>query len=133
MMPTPQVASSVSKGPVVNPLNDAAFYHQAEKPDDDEGDRYGGKRIAAELADNGGGIGADHDQLAMRHVDDAGHAEDDRQPDRRDHQDRHHTEAAEKLRDDGLQHSVPVGIARVDPHACRGAGQRPCNGCAPGL
>ena len=91
----------------------AAFDDQPEKPDDNEGDRYRDESIAAELADHGGGIGADHDQLAVGHVDDAGNAEDDGQTQSCDHQDRDDAEAAQKLGDDRLKHirACPEGLA----------------------
>ena len=74
----------------------AAFDDQPEKPDDNEGDGYRDEGVAAELADHGGSVGADHDHLAVGHVDDAGDAEDDRETESRDHQDRDDAEAAEE-------------------------------------
>ena len=113
---------------IVDPLDDAAFDDQPEKPDHNKGDRYREEGIAAELADHGGGIGADHDQLAVRHVDDAGNAEDDRETESCDHQDRDYAEAAEKLGDDRLKHSAPARRARLVPSSsasCGGADRRP--------
>ena len=66
------------------------------------------KVLPPSCADHGGGVGADHDQLAVGHVDDAGDAEDDRQTQSCDHQDRDDAEAAEELGDDRLQHSAPA-------------------------
>src|SRR6185312_13821177 len=60
--------------------------------------------VAAELADHRGGVGADHDELAMRHVNDTGDPEHDRQADSCDNQDRHHAEPAHELRHDRLKH-----------------------------
>ena len=95
-------------------MDDAALDHQAEEPDDDEGDRYGDEGIAAELADHRGGIGADHDHLAMGHVDDPGDAEDYRETESCNHQDRDHAEAAEKLGNDRLKHPrLPEGLTSL--------------------
>jgi hypothetical protein len=47
-----------------------------------------------QLAHHGPDVGSDHDELAVRHVDDAGHAEDDRQAQAGDDQNRDDTEAA---------------------------------------
>src|SRR4029077_19654859 len=58
--------------PIVDPLDDAAFDDQPEKPDQNQGDRNREEVMAAELADHGGGIGAVHDQLAVSHIDHAG-------------------------------------------------------------
>ena len=72
--------------------------------DDDEGDRDGDEGVAAELADDRGGVGADHDELAVRHVDDAGDAEDDGEPDRGDDENGGDAEADQELGDERLRH-----------------------------
>ncbi len=66
------------------------------------GDRDEG--IAAELADHGSGVGADHDELAVRHVDHAGHPEDDRQPDRGDGENGGDADADHELGNERLRH-----------------------------
>ena len=53
--------------------------------DDDERHGNGDEGVAAELADHRRGVGADHDELAVRHVDDTGDTEDDGKPDGGNH------------------------------------------------
>ena len=83
--------------PPVEPADDGPLQPRAERRGGEEGRRRrDGERQAEELRregaeqflDHEGGVGADHHHLAMRHVDDAHDAECDRQPDRRQQEDR---------------------------------------------
>ena len=76
-------------------------------PGEQKGDRHRDDEIgvdprrrqkrAEELLHDKGGIGAEHDHLAMRHVDDAHHAEGDGEPDRGEQQDAAEADALEQI------------------------------------
>ena len=99
---------------IIDPLDDAALDDQAEKRHDHEGDRNRDEGVAAELPDDSGRVGAHHDELAVRHVDDAGYAENDGEPERDDDQDGDDAEADEELGDDAwlMPTSLPTAAAR---------------------
>ena len=71
----------------VEAADDDALQHDPCEPGphsaEDHGDAAGHAREIGE----GGDVGADHHHLAVRHVDDAHHAEDDDQPDRGERED----------------------------------------------
>ena len=76
--------------PAVEEADDAALDQDADEAGNDECERNGdGKRIveqrrivgADHLLHHEGGVGAEHDHLAVRHVDDAHHAEGDGEAD----------------------------------------------------
>ena len=111
--------------PPVQEPDDAALDEHADAPGDQEGGRYRHEQRDAdevrhpELHDVGR-VGAEHHQLAVRHVDDAHDAEGDRQPDGDQHQ--HGSEAEPEGR--RLEHRVhvahrvdlPQGVGRRGPH-----------------
>src|SRR5262249_46907789 len=92
--------------PVVDPSDDRSLDEQADQPDDDEGERNGEEQRIGEgraddvFAQQVAAIGADHDELAMRHVDDAADPEDDGETGGGDHQDGHDAEAGQELHED---------------------------------
>ncbi len=60
------------------------------KPDDDRRHhQHGDPDVDADLVRLDGGVAAEHQELAMREVDDLHHAEDDREPDADQRQARH--------------------------------------------
>jgi hypothetical protein len=58
-----------------------------------------------------GGVGAQHHQFAVRHVDDAHHAEGNRQPNRDQHQHRSEAEAEEERLDAGVERARLIDAA----------------------
>ena len=78
---------------------------------------------AAELLDDEGGVGAEHDHLAMRHVDDAHHAEGDGEADRGQQQDRAQADAVDDVLRGGDEREMPLDASRRRSprraHRCR--------------
>ena len=83
--------------PAVEEADDAALDDEAGRAGDEEGERQGdgerpveqpGRGIADHLLHDEGRVGAEHHHLAMRHVDDAHHAEGDGEADRGEQQHR---------------------------------------------
>ncbi len=84
-----------------------------EKPHRDRDDEIGAEPVrrqecAKELLADKSGIGAEHDHLAMRHVDDAHHAEGDGEPDRGQQQ---HAAEADALEQIGGEANEPQALA----------------------
>ena len=74
--------------PVVEPPDDQPLERHADEPGGERARGDGERQRQAGARGEDGGVGAAHDELAMREVDDAHHAEDHREPGRRDHQER---------------------------------------------
>ena len=89
-------------------------------------DRTAGGKCAEQLLHDKGGIGAEHDHLAMRHVDDAHHAEGDREPDRGEQQ---HAAEADALEQIGGEPGQPQAV--VD--RVRAPRRRPARNCGIGF
>ena len=104
--------------PAVQKTDDAAFDGDPERAGHQESGGNGdeqrqvesGRRIQAErFLDHECGVGAEHDHLAVGHVDDAHHAECDRETDGGQQQNRSQAEALEQLAED-----IPHGHAAFD-------------------
>ena len=100
----PQVASSVSSGPAVQKADHAALQQHAHQRRGHEGHRHrrqqvpvkGTGQVALKQAlHHVGGVGANHHQLAVRHVDDAHQTVGDGQAQRHQQQDAAEADAAE--------------------------------------
>ena len=85
-----------------------------------------GKLGAAELLDDVGGVGAEHHHLAMRHVDDAHHAEGDGEADRGQQQDRAQADAVDHVlrRGDELAGGARSRSRRVGRGGAHALGRR---------
>ena len=111
---------------IVDPLDDATLDDQPEKPNHREGHGDRDEGVAAKLADDGRSIRTHHDEFAVRHIDNAGHAENDRKTEGDENQDRDDAEPAQELGNDRLAHGRFVGLAgRKAAHVSRPLLARP--------
>ena len=78
-----------------------------------------GKLRAEEVLHDVGRVGADHDQLAVRHVDDAHEAVGDREPERREQQDRAQAHAREERGPRAARARAALDLCRLVPRRAR--------------
>ncbi len=111
----------------VEKADDAALDGDADRPGRQEGERDGDRQRPVEemrrmvpdhLLHHEGRVGADHDHLAMRHVDDAHDAEGDGESDRSEQQDRAQRQAEPEgpRGGDDLLLALDVGDSLVEEH-----------------
>ena len=126
---TPTVTSRVSSGPAVHPLDDADLQQEAEQSGDDERDRQRDRdrQVAGvdDLLDEVGGEGADHEELAVGHVDHAHLAEGEREAERGEQEQRTLC-AAVQQRWDQCVHVLSLSVRGVRWLNWRSPGTRGC-------